>query len=210
MKFIPIFCLKEKFYGHCFKEKSKIVLILSNTSDHTFFLKKFLYPTTSIPVYLFETIEGSILNKNKRLQPVYKLNETVLRRQNSPSTSVIIETSSVNIFTTVLDDIRNSIWWNHAAYYLIVNRNSECDFQTAAVFLSILWSFNILSGFYLCVNKNNETFYTFNPYSNIAPKFWTRVSSVQFINKHWTLFQHPLEGNLNIFNNFCKYCKHVK
>ena len=192
---------------YCFKEKGTIALIIRNTSEDISFVRNLLF-SASIPVYLFETKGGPVLSKNRRFRPIYKLNETVIRRPNYPNSFVIIETSNINIFTTVLEDIRNSIWWNHAAHYLIVNRISECDSQTAAVFLSILWSYNILSGLYLCANKKNKSIYTFNPYSNLAPKFWTSIPIGQFVNEHWTLFEHPLESTFKILNNSGEYYKY--
>ena len=118
-------------------------------------------------------MENSVLSKNKRFWPVYKLNETIISQKNYPTSFVVIETMNVNIFTMVLDGIRNSIWWNHAACYLVVNRNSEPSCQMVATFSNIFWSYNIVSGLYLCKKENNDiAVYTFNPYSNIAPKFW--------------------------------------
>ena len=121
-------------------------------------------------------IRNLMNNKYQRFRNVYELNDTIVGRINYPTTSTIIITSNIKNFTPVLDKMKSSIRWNHAAYYLIVNRNSKNGCWMASHFLSIIWSYKILSAIYVYENLKNEIFlYTFNPYSNIAPRFWDEI-----------------------------------
>ena len=58
---------------------------------------------------------------------------------------------------------------------------------------------------FICIcenNKNEILFYTFNPYSSLASKFWTSMPNDHIINEHWTLFQLLPEERWQVFNDF--------
>ena len=83
--------------------------------------------------------------------------------------------------------MRDSLWWNHAALYLIVNNDSPNSCEEAATFLDIVWNFSILSAIYLCKITLNYM----NPYTEIAPMLWQKVTYSSG-NKRLTFFHYPV------------------
>lgn len=118
-------------------------------------------------------------------------------------TSALIVTSSNTNLTTILEDMKNSIWWNHEAFFLIVNKNFENGCDIAHAISSAVWDFNILSAVYLCNDFNKQlVLYTFNPYTSLAPTFWNRVQTDHLSNEYWALFQSPLESSQSLATLF--------
>lgn len=138
----------------------------------------------------------------------YTLNDMYLSRKNDPVKSAVIVASSNDILKKMLEDIRNSIWWNHEAHFLIINDDVENGCDLAHLFLKTVWSFNILSAIYLCNNFNNEPkLFTFNPYTNLAPTFWNR--DVNFLDKYWTLFQHQFKSSSQSFESLFSHSEYI-
>lgn len=124
-----------------------------------------------VPINLIRTDKGTILKKFKR--HTYVLNETYFSRKVRPATSVVIGISSNETLKPVLSGLKGSIWWNHEARFLLVHKNFESSCDMGQTNLKTLWNFNVLSVTYLCRKSNNESsLYSFNPYANVAPKFW--------------------------------------
>lgn len=118
-----------------------------------------------------------ISEEHKRFQKIYVLNETHVSRMNYPAKRFIIIASSTETLKIALQNIKNSIWWNHDALFLIIG--NDCA--------------NISLALYLCQNTNGQfVLYTFNPYTNMAPKFWNIVRADLLPEESWTLFEHPV------------------
>lgn len=151
--------------------------------------------------YLFATNEHSIFKMYKRYRN-YTLNKMHLIQKNDPATSVVIATPSNTNLAMVLEDMRDSIWWNHEALFLMVNENFDNGCRMARLLLSTIRAYNILSAIYLCYGSNNNQLmlYPSNPYTSLAPAFWNKVNDDHFSNESWTLFQHPL---LQSFETVC-------
>ena len=74
--------------------------------------------------------------------------------------------------------IRNSIWWNSYGYYFIKNiyRPGSCD--DAFLFLKIAWKFDLLAVIFMCFDSFSQIqMYTFNPFTNYAPKPWKQIQT---------------------------------
>ncbi|OXU30547.1 hypothetical protein TSAR_006205 [Trichomalopsis sarcophagae] len=69
--------------------------------------------------------------------------------------------------------------WNHEAYYLVVNTNSDNDCQIGHHHLNILLAYNVLIAVY-----------TLYPYANVAPIFWKSVRTEYSSNTDSKLFKH--------------------
>ena len=137
--------------------------------------------------------EGIELHKYKRLRKVWNFNETHFNIQIYPVSNVVISISSSEAFAIILEDLRNSLWWNHNARFLIINQDLETSCQQAGDFLKTVWNFNVLSALYVCRYLNQTlALYSFNPFSNIAPKFWEKAMVDCSLRNCWTLLQHLL------------------
>lgn len=122
------------------------------------------------PMYLFGTDKNAVFQTHTRYRN-YTLNEMHLSRKNDPATSAFIVVSSNTTLAMILEGMKNSIWWNHEARFLIVNENFDNGCEVANLFFSTVWAFNILSAIYLCYNSDRQLMlYAFNPYTSLAPK----------------------------------------
>ena len=102
--------------------------------------------------------------------------------------NVIINLSGETSVISLLDNLKDSIWWNHNARYVIMNQSLKNTCTSAQQILNLIWSFDILSAVYLCQNANETSLaYTFNPYSNSSPKFWNTVQTNMSFNINWIL-----------------------
>lgn len=119
-----------------------------------------------------------MLKEYKRDSKLYSLSEEGIRRKFYYTTKVVIELSSHTKLALVLKDMKQSIWWNHEAHFLVVNTNSDNGCQVPYGLLNILWVYNVLNAVYLCGDLNKQLFvYTLNPYANLAPIFWKSVQT---------------------------------
>ena len=176
-------------FNYCLSSKNAIFAGNDSSSASTFLETVFYYLT---PLYVFGVNENSIYDKNKR--PLKVFNESYVRKIVYPATSFILFVTSDSDLSLMMKDIRDSIWWNHKALFLIIN-NLENSCQMANTFLKIIWNFNILSAIYLCQSMHDELFiYTFNPFEKYDSNFWLAADST----KDWTLLKHPIQQRLNI------------
>lgn len=107
---------------HCFHEKEKNTLLLSDASETESSIAYSLFESFT-PVTLFATDKNDVFKEHKRVRKVYGYNETNTERINRPSTSVIFEVSSNETLAMTLDDMKKSVCWNHESHFLLVNRN---------------------------------------------------------------------------------------
>ena len=159
--------------------------------------KKFILRTSFsyyIPTNLIDFNNDIFWKQYTRYRRSSRLNETHINNKNYPAMHVIITEPTNESFKMLLHHFKESIWWNHEALFLIINKHIYNNCTHARTILEIMWSFNILSAVYLCINqKNNVSLYTFNPYNNIAPKFWN-VTLSNNLNSRWTLLEHQFEA----------------
>lgn len=111
----------------------------------------------------------------------------------------VIIASSKNNLLIALQKLKNSKVWDHGGFFVIVYKNFHEGCQKSQDLLELIWTFNILNIILVCGNLNNEIYlYTLNPYTNIAPAFWTVVENqYRSYNKVWILkhrLKYPLTG----------------
>ena len=93
-------------------------------------------------------------------------------------------------------EIRESIWWNHDAYFIVINTDIDNGCKMFDEFLKVIWSVNVLLVLYLCTNrKNGNLLYTFNPYADLAPNSWTKIPG---IDTNWTMFRLSLQYRFDL------------
>lgn len=150
-------------------------------NDENYFDLNLLY-SSFITTYSFEINKSTNVEKYEPSHKVHAINEACLRQKNYPTRSVIIIVSSNATLALILQDLKNSIRWNHEAKFFIVNNNADDSCDIASGFLKTVWAFDILSAVYLCRTVNNQLIlYTFNPYSHYIPPFWEIVTKDVFI-----------------------------
>ena len=200
------FLLNIKFYfkvnivEYCFQETNEPTMVIKSQ-----------YDSDSVPLISFHEKLSSTIIFTWNIPTVSKslLNETHTKSEESPVSSVIITTSNIEKFKTLLEDLKNSMWWNSNARYLIINDDVENSCNRSRLFLNIAWSFKILSVVYLCVDKNTQIhLYTFNPYSRFASMFWQTISNSNFESESWTLMKHSFESPPEVTSIFRKYNIH--
>uniref|UniRef100_A0ABD2W3Z9 Ionotropic glutamate receptor C-terminal domain-containing protein n=1 Tax=Trichogramma kaykai TaxID=54128 RepID=A0ABD2W3Z9_9HYME len=131
-----------------------------------------------------------IPTRYRRLKNVFKINETVLEKASYPARIVIIEETSNNKFREILTSLRNSIFWDNQASFLVVTKISvaSCLIMATSV-LNLAWSFDIVNIFFLCVTStNHHVLYTFNPFISIATSFWEIEVNSKINTTNGTLF----------------------
>ena len=196
---------KEAIIDHCFKEmKENIIFFDQQSKDITFLLKI----STLKPVIIFQNDSNNIFETHKGFWKVYVINDTLLNQKIYLTNSITLFISSNKVLVSALRNLRQSIWWNHEALFLIVNKSASNSCATSArETLKTVWSFNILSAIYLCQNSKEElSMYTFNPYTYIAPKIWKRMKIDNEKKFYWTIFEYLIEHQkfFHMFNSsFC-------
>lgn len=177
---------------HCLGKSRSNIIINDESEDNSIELRTSF--SSHIPTHLFEPNKMTAFAKNKRIQKVYKIDEKYVGNKTYPAQSVIIITSSQLDLALVLEDMKNSIWWNHQAKSLIINKDLQNSCDIANAVLKTAWSFNISSVIYLCKTmKDRSLLYTFNPYSHLAPTFWKVEDEPEFVNESWSLLKHPID-----------------
>lgn len=169
------------------------VFFADTTSSNKEILK--IFPAVSTPLHLFDIYDENVFEGRDRFKKVFVLNETHVHRLNFPMTSLVITVTTYENLASILLRIKDSIWWNHEAQFLLVNTASE-GCQKAYDVLRILWSYNVLSAIYLCIKFSSAvSIYTYNPYSMRAPKSWNQVP-VETLSSGWTMFEFTEEQML--------------
>ncbi|XP_016844713.1 uncharacterized protein LOC107982050 [Nasonia vitripennis] len=179
---------KEKLLDTCVRKiwDNNVLLVVEN-ADHC--------PTSKcsfsrhIPIHLFQI--NANFDSRRGFRESYLSNETQIAKYHKPTTCALIIASNITEFTKLMLKIKNSIWWQNEAYFVIVNIDYLDTCQLAYAFLKQAWKFNILSVLYICKNANDqEVAYTFNPYAEVAPKLWTKIDlHSKTSDSNWSLFQ---------------------
>ena len=174
-----------------------MVLGTLSGKDREFAVPKSLL--ASLPsLYIFKAHDEGVFENYKRHLKNFTHNETTENtiEKTYQATNVIMTVSSVMKFTTIIQKISESIWWNNEAFFLVINTSVEDGCKTSNEFLKVVWSANVLSAIYLC-NKGNDQLilYTFNPYTDRAPHIWQKVLTK---NTNWTLYQCFLHYGLDL------------
>lgn len=187
----------------CFIEKIGYTIAIGNISGKDQTLAQSIF-FSYVPIILVDTDKNIILHKNKRFRNIHNINETTASQKVYPVTNAAIIASSSSELMVALNNLRDSIWWNAEAFFLIVNtKKNGCEL--ANEFLNLLWIFNILSAIFICVNSNYKLLlFTFNPYSKTAPIFWEVVKNADSQNDPWSLLKHQFDESLY---SDCKYLK---
>lgn len=180
---------------HCVDSKSGTVILLGDFSDCNSDIFKALFSSVT-PVDLIRIEKNDVIRKHKRLRTDYVLSEAHFKIKNDPATSIIISASSNDSLAMAFENLRDSIWWNHEALFLIINKKLEDNCRQAGAFLATAWSYNILSAIYLCTDSFERLFiYTFNPFNDMAPQFWRRVKVNYLLINYKTLLVHPVNAS---------------
>ncbi|XP_057329098.1 uncharacterized protein LOC130669951 [Microplitis mediator] len=106
--------------------------------------------------------------------------------------SYILSAESDRKLKALLHEIKSSIIWNVESLVFVVDEN--CG--NAMKVLRMVWDNEALGSFYVCrdqVNKNTMV-YTFNPYTDRAPKPWKRVKKKTSDNR-WTLYKQTFKND---------------
>lgn len=146
--------------------------------------------------------ENLHFRKHKRLKNVYKMSIAVIRTKKYPGNTFVIMMYNLEILSKSLTILKKSLLWNHEGDFLIISNNIENGCQNVRSALELVWSYHILSATFLCYNKYESTkIYTFNPYTDFAPKFWSVSRQSTETKRNWTLFYRTLDSSLK---NTCK------
>ncbi|EZA49886.1 hypothetical protein DMN91_011363 [Ooceraea biroi] len=117
--------------------------------------------------------------------------------------------SSQPILRSILQKTKDSPWANSDGFYILVDRRTEqrgCI--NARSYLWTAWNYDLLSVIFMCIDPNEGVvYYTFNPYSSIAPASWREVGRGKGRDSHpWILFKrnYVKDGSLCKDLNFDK------
>ena len=103
---------------------------------------------------------------------------------------VITPSSSTSLKKT-LQVVKNTLWWNHMASFLIIDSPTPLHNGCSKAFniLWTAWKMNILHATYICQHESKgPLIYSYNPYTNQAPLSWQVDKTYRVKNAHpWTL-----------------------
>ncbi|OXU18005.1 hypothetical protein TSAR_012180 [Trichomalopsis sarcophagae] len=202
--------LKETLLDTCVnKKRDNNILLFVGNADHCTTFYKFSF-SRNIPIHLFQI--NAKLDSRREFRESYLSDETQIAKYHKPTSCAVIIISNTKEFKKLMLKIKNSIWWEHEAYFVIVNLDHSNSCQLAHVFLKQVWSFNILSAIYICKHFNGqEEVYTFNPYAGIASKVWTKVGLLDnnTTNPYWSLFKLPFEPKSTLPRRGGLICNHL-
>ncbi|XP_057338523.1 uncharacterized protein LOC130676388 [Microplitis mediator] len=106
--------------------------------------------------------------------------------------SYIVSTESDRQLKALLHEIKSTIIWSVKSLVFVVGENC----RKAMKVLRMVWDIEALESFYICRDQVNKTtmVYTFNPYTDRAPKPWTRVKKKTGDNR-WTLYRQTFKND---------------
>lgn len=135
-------------------------------------------------------------------------NATIEHVERYSATNFIIIASSEEKISESLIKVKNSAWWDHEGFFLIVNTNLKSNCQMARDCLHFVWSLNILSVLFLCRSANNKlSLFTYNPFSKHAPQFWKALYPNN--DEMWTLLEHTIEEENSFYGKQYKHIIHI-
>ena len=142
-----------------------------------------------------DTLDSYVTNRKR-----YKLDDYNEVAKPFPSNIFILNEIELASIDLNFYKIRNSIWWNSYGYYFIKNILTSGSCDEAYLFLKIAWKFDILAVIFLCFHPFSEIqMYTFNPFTNYAPKPWKQIQTYNQENGHpFTLFKLMYKNGIHI------------
>ena len=103
----------------------------------------------------------------------------------------VIVVPSLESLERTLGNIKDSVYWNHMAAFLILgSSHSHLTCSNAFTILWTAWQKNLLHANFLCIHRTKGlSIYSCNPYTSYAPAPWNVVNTYNGTNNHpWTLF----------------------
>lgn len=80
------------------------------------------------PLNVFTIDNNTLFEDHKRFREIHLINDTTIARKPYPATSFAIMVSSLETLKKFLDSIRDSVWWNHEAFFLLIDTNlKNCE-----------------------------------------------------------------------------------
>ncbi|XP_057323867.1 uncharacterized protein LOC130666684 [Microplitis mediator] len=106
----------------------------------------------------------------------------------------VLSTDSIDQLQTYINEIKSSDIWNIAS--VIVTIGKDCD--RASKVLQMIWEIEALSSYYVCQHSlsNRTIVYTFNPYTNRAPKPWRKEKIADKPDNRWTLYRQQFVNSI--------------
>ncbi|KAF7992729.1 hypothetical protein HCN44_005073 [Aphidius gifuensis] len=183
----------------CFNETKAIVMITEDSKK--FSLTSELISSPSI-ILINKNIKWEIFN-NKIYFPYYS--------QNLSQTLLVIKSSMENLYGYLNNLKYNSNLWNTNRLTIITdlieikNSHDDCN-DKAQKYLLTAWKLELLRVIYLCFEDKNLKLFSYNPYTNEAPKPWIIDKIIPGIHNHpWTLFKQYYNVKKSHENNLiCK------
>ena len=103
----------------------------------------------------------------------------------------VVTASSSTSLKKTLQVVKNTLWWNHMASFLIIDSPTPLNNGCSKAFniLWTAWKMNILHATYICQHESKgPLIYSYNPYTNQAPLPWQVEKTYRVKNAHpWTL-----------------------
>ena len=116
--------------------------------------------------------------------------------------SFVVTASSTTSFKKTLQNVKNTLWWNHMASFLIIDSLTPLDNGCSNAFkiLSTAWKMNILHAKFICQHESKgPLIYSYNPYTNQAPLHWQVKTTYRIKNEHpWTLLVRDYQDSQEI------------
>ncbi|XP_057331292.1 uncharacterized protein LOC130671423 [Microplitis mediator] len=124
---------------------------------------------------------------------------TVMKWHYPNHPSYIISAESDRKLKALLHEIKSSIIWNVESLVFVVGEN--CG--KAMKVLRMVWNIEALGSFYVCRDQVNKStlVYTFNPYTDRAPKPWSRVKKKSKDNR-WTLYRQSFKNDSELCQSY--------
>ncbi|CAG5084322.1 Protein of unknown function [Cotesia congregata] len=142
-----------------------------------------------------ETIESSVVVIDDNFS------SKVIQKYYPRHPSFVLSGNSIHTLKAILLEIKSAEIWNVKSLFLIIG--TQC--QDSVKLLKLLWGIEAVASFFICRDdaRNRTMIYTFNPYSNYAPRPWRRVEIDREPGNQWTLFRQP-------FSNDPTICQSIK
>lgn len=162
----------------CYLNLNSEILIINDGNNENLSISKPQWKLDSFAKIIYNNSSKYIIN-NKKLQRKINL--------------IIIIVNSKIHFNEILDKFKYSSWWNIMAKFIILDSSNQYCINAQDIMYTG-WKFNIVTLLFFCINSHQvPMIYTYNPYTNRAPKPWK--SSVQSSpvnqqhhNNSWTIY----------------------
>ncbi|XP_057325251.1 uncharacterized protein LOC130667594 [Microplitis mediator] len=165
----------------CFPDKLNPAVITVNLIDIMF------------EISIIEVVNASIVTIDSDFE------STVMKWHYPNHPSYIISAESDKKLKALLHEIKSSIIWNVESMVFVAGEN--CG--KAMKVLRMVWDIEALGSFYVCRDQVNKStlVYTFNPYTDRAPKPWSRVKKKSKDNR-WTLYRQSFKNDSELCQSY--------